>query len=153
MPEPFPFDLAKQLLESGARSHPAALEAWLAAGMRGDPPKVFPIRPPTSDMLGGRYFPQINVALVYEHADSRITRATVIHETGHGINYKTRCRGWKPGARTRCGYVGQHDRKFYTIVKPLYVDLGVQPREARAVESDCTGDYECPPSWRRIERW
>lgn len=139
--------------QHGAGVHASVIaELWRIAGCVGvmDPPRIYAISGPTSDTLGGRYFPKKNAALVYRHEDPAVVLATTIHEATHAVNYALRCGGH---TKTRCGYVGQHDAKFYKNLEPLYKYFGVSPSIARAVESDCRGDYQCPARWRRIQSW
>lgn len=103
------------------------------------------------DTIGGRYFPSRNAILaVVNHSidptgsDRAISRGLVCHEMAHWGQYLLRC----GRQRTRCGYVGQHDRRFYRMVEVIYEHEGVPLDLAREwIENDCAGDYKCPSHW------
>lgn len=96
---------------------------------------------PTVDMVpvtnamtyGGRYFPKYNAILVYDNPESELTRTTLIHELAHWKTYCTEC--GSHGGHSKCGYVGDHNAKFYEVLAPLYRSFGAPAEAIKLVEA------------------
>lgn len=115
----------------------------------GEDPFVGYVDTPTSEDVGGRYFPSRNAILVYRHGDRSITQATVNHELTHALEYQGRCGGTCPSHRRSCGYVGQHDASFYRTLEAIHRESGIPPKAARIPE----GKYRYPKRWNRDNAW
>lgn len=102
-----------------------------------------------AEQVGGRFFPSRNAILVYRHGDRQVTQATVDHELVHAMMYRTRCGGTGPSHRRKCGYVGQHDAKFYEALEAVHRTHGTPPKVARIPE----GKYRYPKRWDRDDAW
>lgn len=103
---------------------------------------VLPVSNPNS--FGGRYFPRHNAILLYDSHDEELTFAVNVHEHAHWMMYCNEC--GTPRGRSRCGYVGDHNREFYEQLGPIYRSFGVTPQTAIKVE----GTYSFPREWRRL---
>jgi predicted SprT family Zn-dependent metalloprotease len=120
-----------------------------ARTFHGEAPFVGRVDSDDSEDVGGRYFPSRNAILIYRHGDRRITEATLNHELAHWMQYKSRCGGSSTGHRRKCGYVGQHDEKFYEVLEALHRKSGIPPKVARIPE----GKYSYPKRWDRDDAW
>lgn len=100
---------------------------------------VVPVQNP--ETFGGRYFPRRNAIVVYGTHDDGVLVVCILHEGGHWRSYVETC--GRPSGRSACGYHGDHDRTFYTILGPIYRSYGALPHAIQTVE----GDYPYPRDW------
>lgn len=99
--------------------------------------------------IAGRFFPSRNAVLVLRHRDPEITRATVNHELAHAATYADQCEGTSTTHRSKCGYHGEHDGRFYEVLEQIHRSSGVSVEAARKVE----GHYDYPKHWRTQKDW
>ncbi len=132
--------LDEQLLSAGyPRGH----------SFHGRPAPIFEIRR-GEDRISGRYFPSRHAVLLVTHRDPEVTRALRNHEICHALQYERRCGGSSKSKRRKCGYVGDHDEKFYRDLEKLHRASGVPVRAALVVERE--SEYPYPKAWDK-GRW
>ena len=136
-------DLAHLRTALRAAGHPSD------ASFHGAAPFVGYVDSDGAQAVGGRFFPSRNAILVYKHADTKITQATLNHEIGHADQYAKHCGGTDPTKRQHCAYNGQHDPDFYRTVERLHKETGIKPCSARVPE----GNYEFPQRWQQDDAW
>lgn len=93
------------------------------------------------DRIAGRFFPSRNAILAVRFRRPEVTQALVNHELTHAWQYVVRCGGTCSHNRRKCGYVGQHDARFYRHLEELHRSTGVRPSAARVVEEQSGYDY------------